>query len=134
MGVQRVELGQGDRRRARVEGGPSAEVLIGQDPGDALGAAHVIVPPGAGMPAHDHGASETLLIALAGRVRLADADEGGASIDVEPGVLGVIPTDHRVVLRNDGDEEARLLVIFSPADFATRLRAWPPAAGTAAGG
>lgn len=131
MSVQRVEVGAGDRRRAPVPNGPVAEILIGADADQRLGAVHVVVPPGGGMPPHDHGASETLLIPLSGHVRLADAEQGGDVTDLEPGALATIPVGQRVTLQNPTEEEARLLVILAPADFAARLRDWPPADASA---
>ncbi len=127
MGVKRFEIGRGDRRQAPIPGGPSAEVLFGDEDGERLGAVHVVVPPGAALPAHEHGRSESLLISLAGRALLADAEPGGATIELEPGVMATIPIGHQVELRNEEDEAARLLVVFSPADFATRIREWPAA-------
>lgn len=127
MGVKRFEIGRGDRRQAPMPGGPSAEVLFGDQADERLGAVHVVVPPGAALPAHEHGDSESLLISLAGRALLTDAADGGATVELEPGVMATIPIGHPVELRNEEEEAARLLVVFSPADFATRVREWPAA-------
>ncbi len=131
MGVKRFEIGRGDRRQAPMPGGPSAEVLFGDQADERLGAVHVVVPPGAALPAHEHGDSESLLISLAGRALLTDAADGGATVELEPGVMATIPIGHPVELRNEEEEAARLLVVFSPADFATRVREWPAAEAVA---
>lgn len=127
MSVRRFEIGGGDRRQAPMPGGPSAEVLFGDEADERLGAVHVVVPPGAALPAHEHGDSESLLISLAGRALLTDAEPGGETIALEPGTMATIPVGDQVELRNEEDEPARLLAVFSPAEFATRVREWPAA-------
>lgn len=127
MGVKRFEIGRGDRRQAPMPAGPSAEVLFGDEANERLGAVHVVVPSGAALPAHEHGDSESLLISLAGRALLTDAAPGGATVELEPGAMARIPVGHPVELRNEENEPARLLAVFSPADFATRIREWPAA-------
>lgn len=131
MGVQRFEIGRGDRRQAPMPGGPLAEVLFGEEADERLGVVHVVVPPGAALPAHAHGASEALLVSLSGRALLVDAEQNGVEVELGPGVMATIPIGHQVELRNDGEEEARLLVVFSPADFATHVRQWPAAEAVA---
>ncbi|HEY1277372.1 MAG TPA: cupin domain-containing protein [Thermoleophilaceae bacterium] len=123
--MQRVEVGQGDRRRPPVANGPIAELLLGADGDTRFGVAHIVVPPGAGMPAHDHGVSETLLVGLSGRARLAEAESGGATVELQAGAIATIPVGRRVTLENAADDEAHLLAIFSPADFAARIADWP---------
>ena len=136
MSIQQVKVGHGKRRRPPVDNGPIAELLLGAEAEAQVGVAHIVVAAGAGMPAHDHGVSETLLVAVAGRARLAEAEPGGVIVDLQPGVLARIPAGQRVVLENTGGEEARLLAIFSPADFAAQVADWPAAdrPGTEHGG
>lgn len=133
MGVKRFEIGHGDRRQAPMPGGPSAEVLFGGEADERLGAVHVVVPPGAALPAHEHGESESLLISLEGRALLSDAEQGGATVELEPGAMATIPVGHKVELRNEDGDPARLLAVFSPADFVTGVRAWPAADAVANG-
>ena len=126
MGVQRWELGTGERRRAPVANGPAVEIVIGADAGRLAGVLVVSVPAGAAMAEHSHGESEAMLIPQSGRLRLVEADNG-AVVELEPGVLATIPVGQRVRLENPTDEDARTLVVLTPADFTAQLAAWPAA-------
>jgi quercetin dioxygenase-like cupin family protein len=126
MGVQRWELGNGERRQAPVPNGPAIEIVIGADAGRPAGVLVVTVPAGGAMPKHDHGASETMLIPQSGRLRLVDADDGSV-VELEPGVLATIPVGQSVTLENPTDQDARTLVVLTPPDFAAQLAAWPTA-------
>lgn len=100
------------------------EVVIGADEGTGVGVVDVTIPAGAVMPEHAHGASATLLVPQAGRLRLVDA-ESGAVTELEPGALATIPIGHRVRLENPGAADARMLVVLAPPDFAAALTGWP---------
>lgn len=76
-----IQPGEGPARSAPVEYGPEAEVLVGGD-GERLAVARVVVPPGGGMPEHDHGESEAMVLCQDGRIRLR---EGGREETLEPG-------------------------------------------------
>ncbi|MEZ5077564.1 MAG: cupin domain-containing protein [Solirubrobacterales bacterium] len=130
MGVSQVDLGAGEQRRPGIPDGPLAEVLIGPDRGLGVGAVQITVAPGAGMPVHDHGPSDALLIPLAGAVRLLDAD--GRAFEAGAGTVVAIPRGERVRLENVGSEEARLVAVFSPADFVGDVQRWPLAGHPAA--
>jgi quercetin dioxygenase-like cupin family protein len=77
------------------------------------------------MPKHDHGPSTTLLIPLVGSSRLVDVQDGERPFELAPGVVITIPVGQRVRLENPGSEEARLLVVLSPPDFAAQVQGWP---------
>ncbi len=126
--VERLEIGRGDRRRAPLPGGPDVEILIGAQEGRPIGVLHVTVPPGGVMPAHEHGASEVLLISLGGEARVVDAQDGAVT-ELAPGALATIPVGRRVSLENPGSQPARLLVVLTPPDFAEQLTSWPSATG-----
>lgn len=51
-------------------GGPTAALLTPADASERVAAIHVKLPAGGGMPEHDHGASEVLLVPLAGSVEV----------------------------------------------------------------
>lgn len=126
MGVQRWELGKGERRQAPATNGPTIEIVIGVDAGRSAGLLVVSVPAGGAMPEHTHGDSETMLIPQSGRLRLVDTDDG-TIVELEPGVLATISVGQRVRLENLTDEEARTLVVLTPPDFTAQLAAWPTA-------
>lgn len=124
-GVERWPIGAGDRRRAPVAGGPELEIVIGARLGLPVGVLEVTVPAGGAMPEHDHGVSEALLVPLEGSLRLVEPGEPGGVTDLEPGVLATIPAGCRVRLENSGEEDSRLLVVLTPADFVAQLEGWP---------
>lgn len=123
MALQKWETGAEPRRQA-VPGGPIAEVVIGADADVGVGVVDVTVPAGAMMTEHTHGDSTTLLIPQAGSMRLIAADDD-AVIELEPGVMATIPIGQRVRLENPGTTDGRMLVVLTPADFATAVATWP---------
>ncbi|MGH7912306.1 MAG: cupin domain-containing protein, partial [Candidatus Dormibacteraceae bacterium] len=123
MSVGRIVIGEREHRQP-APGGPVVEVVIGAEDGWPVGLVQVTVPAGGGMPAHDHGASATLLIPLSGALRLV-AEESGEATELEAGVVATIPVGQRVRLENAGDGEARLLAVLAPADFAAVAARWP---------
>lgn len=124
-----LELGSGTARVAPMEGGPRVEVLVGE--GDTEGAnlsvAHVLVPPGGGMPEHEHGESEAVVVAQSGRVEI-EVRGGARRETLEPGKMALIGVGERVTLENPSSSEpASLLVFFAPSDFVKAFGSWPPA-------
>jgi len=124
-GVERRRLGDGERRQAPVPAGPELEIVVGAGDGP-FGVLDVTMPVGGAMPEHDHGASEVLLVPRAGSLRLVEAEGTRRVTELEPGVLATIPVGCRVRLENAGSEEARVLVVLSPPDFAAKIEGWPP--------
>lgn len=125
--MQIVQAGSGVIHTAPVEGGPRVEVLIGEGEtqGTNLGAARVSVPPGGGMPEHEHGESETALVVQAGRITV----HGGEQREkLEAGAVALIGMGERVRLENPSSEEpASLLVFFAPPGFVQTFASWPVA-------
>jgi len=113
--------GSGVLRAAPVEGGPRVEVLAA---GENLSAARVVLPPGGGMPEHDHGESEAMVVVRSGRVALRS---GEREEELEAGAVSLLGVGERVALRNASQEEAHLLAVFSPPGFVRNLEAWPEA-------
>jgi len=128
--VQQWQGGSGPQHQA-IPTGPLAEVVVGAGAGLGLGVVAVTVPVGAAMPDHAHGGSTTLLIPQSGRLRLADA-ETGVVTELEPGTLATIPVGRHVRLENAGSDEAQMLVVLSPPDFADAVTGWPVAQAAAA--
>ncbi len=123
MALRHFKTG-GKRVRAMVPGGPSAEVLIGTGDDWPMGVARVVIPPGGGMPEHDHSSSAALLVPLDAPVTLVDA-EGTDRFDVAVGSVATIPIGQRVEVLNEGSVEASVMVVFDPPDFTRQLDSWP---------
>lgn len=123
MSISHVQLGQGIRHQS--PDGAIAEVLVGEDPGRQIGAVQLTLPAGYQMGLHEHGGSETLLIALHGAIRLIGIDDAEDVTMLEPGTLVTIPVDERVRLDNPELSPGRLLIIFSPPEFISHLTSWP---------
>ncbi|TCC44869.1 cupin domain-containing protein [Kribbella pittospori] len=119
-----TRTGTTPRRRAPVRGGPTMEVLLGTDRPDNLALVQVWIPPGGGLPEHDHGSSEIVLVHLSGSIELRQGDQ---LHQLEPGGVAHIPTGERVGLRNPGTETASMMLVASPPDFVDRLAGWPAA-------
>lgn len=121
-----AEISASPRRRAPVPGGPTAALLItATKTSDQVAVLHVELPAGAGMPEHDHGASQIVLIPLAGSVELHH--DGQARTLMAGMAAAHIAIGERVGLANPGTEPASLMVVASPPEFAGRLASWPPA-------
>ena len=121
-----VEIGTGTVRRPPVEGGPEVELLVGGGEADAQGlaAAHITIPPGGGMPEHDHGESAALLAVQRGRITMRSGDDERA---LPVGTLAVIGAGERVSVSNPDGRAAVLLAVFAPPAFGSRVASWPEA-------
>lgn len=121
-----IEPGKGTVRAAPVEGGPRAEVLLGEE-GERLAAARVVVPPGGGMPEHDHGESEALVVCREGRILLRSGELEEA---LDEDMMALIGVGEKVSVENpSASERATLLASFAPPGFASTLGSWPIAEG-----
>jgi len=109
------------RRRAPVPGGPTAAVLTAED-ADQVAVMHLEIPADGGMPEHDHGPSQIVLIPVAGSV---EVHHGGQVEVLSRGAVAHIGVGERVSLANPGGEPASLMVVVSPPEFARRLASWP---------
>ena len=119
----KCERGAGSLRRPPVPNGPTVEILFGGEPeGPDVGVVRVTVPPGGGMPEHDHGGSDVILLPQVGSVEVT---EGGTTLPVGPGDALFIDKSDRVSLRNPGTTDAEVLVAVAPSMFVSAIRAWP---------
>jgi quercetin dioxygenase-like cupin family protein len=112
------------RRRAPIPGGPTVASLTPASSSGQVAVVHVEIPAGGGMPEHDHGASEIVLIPLSGTAELRN---DGQTQTLSAGMAAWIARGERVSLANPGPEPASLMVVASPPEFARRLAAWPAA-------
>lgn len=115
-------------RKPPVPNSPTVTVVFGgEDGGPDVGLVRVLVPAGAGMPAHRHNGSDVILTPIAGFVRITKGQE---SMDVHVGDSALVDKDEEVSLMNPGEEDAHVIVAAGPADFVTGIRAWPTAQGS----
>jgi quercetin dioxygenase-like cupin family protein len=119
-----TDISQSPRHRAPIPGGPTAAMLTPEGSSSRLAAIHVEIPAGGGMPEHDHGPSEILLIPLSGPAELRHGDQVSV---LPPGTAAHIARGERVSLANPGLQPVTLMVVASPPDFASRLASWPAA-------
>ncbi|WP_030899670.1 cupin domain-containing protein [Streptomyces sp. NRRL F-5126] len=117
-----ADSGSTQRRRAPIPGGPVAAPLMDTTTSDRVAVVHVEIPAGGGMPEHDHGPSQIVLIPLSGPVELRHGTELHT---LTPGAAAHIDTGERVSLANPGTDTVSLMVVASPPEFASRLAAWP---------
>ena len=117
-----VVPGHGAVRRAPLPLGPSVEILVDDQDGAELAAAHLTVPAGGGMPEHTHGESAALLVMLDGELRIRG---GGREATLVPGTLVYVARGERIGLANGSGRPATLLAVFAPADFIRTPTRWP---------
>ncbi|WP_329537397.1 cupin domain-containing protein (plasmid) [Streptomyces sp. NBC_01450] len=110
------------RRRAPVTAGLTVAPLTTAATSDQVAVIHVEIPEGGGLPEHDHGASQIVLIPVSGSVQVRHGQDVHTLV---PGSAAHIDTGERVSLANLGTEPASLMVVASPPEFALRLAAWP---------
>ncbi len=114
--------------RQPAPGAPVVEVLFGGDEsGPDVGLVRVDIAPGSGMPEHDHGGSDVVLVPIVGSVVVSKGDE---SFSVGVGDALAIRKDEKVALRNPSDETAHVVVAAAPTAFVTAIRSWPEMAVT----
>lgn len=116
-----AKIGTSPRRRAPVAGGPEVETLTTTD---GIAVVHMEIPAGGGLPEHDHGPSQIVLVLLSGVVRVT---YGGVEHTLEPGAVAHVGTGQRITVWNPGTEPAALMLVASPSDFVAQLAAWPVA-------
>jgi quercetin dioxygenase-like cupin family protein len=123
-----MDIGSLPARRAPLPAGPTIRPLVGpplSDAGDTSEPAavlHVSVPAGAAVPEHDHGPSRVTLIPLQGRIRLR---HNHTAHELGPTTVTTIEIGERVSLDNPWPEDATLIAVASPPDFAAALSDWP---------
>jgi quercetin dioxygenase-like cupin family protein len=119
-----TRIGTTPRRRAPIPDGPTMEILVAGERSDNLAMIQVWIPPGGGLPEHDHGPSEIILVHLSGSIELG---QGNQQHRLAPGAVAHIPTGERVSLTNPGTETATMMIVGSPPEFVARLANWPAA-------
>ena len=118
------EIGTHPRRAPGING-PSAEPLITSGISELLGVIHLEIPAGVAMPEHDHGASQIVLIPLAGALELR---QGEHTSPLSYGMAAHIGVGERVGLANTGDRPASVILVATPPQFVHRVATWPEAA------
>ncbi|UXY31977.1 cupin domain-containing protein [Streptomyces sp. HUAS TT20] len=120
-----AEIATSPRRRAPVPGGPTAALLTTEEISDQVAVLHVELAAGTTMAEHEHGASQVVLIPVAGAVEVHH--EGRVWTLTAGTAAAHIGVGERVSLANPGAEPASLMVVVSPPEFADRLASWPQA-------
>jgi len=106
-----VRAGTGPLHPAPVPARPTAEVLIDEDAGGGrLAATQVVIPPGGGMPEHDHGDSAALVVPLAGELVISS---GSQQEKVTPGIVVLLDRGERVRLTNPTSEPVTVIAVFA---------------------
>jgi quercetin dioxygenase-like cupin family protein len=110
--------------RAPFDGGPSVEVLLGSEvPERPLELIRVQLPPGGGMPTHDHGPSAVLVTVQSGAVRIDSETQTGT---LEPGRSALVERGERVAVTNSSTSDpATLLAVIVPPGFTDTFSSWP---------
>jgi len=107
---------------------PDASVDILVDPStsetDHLAVTRVTLPPGAAMPRHSRGYSDTLIIPLDGELSLVSGD--GCVEHLVPCTLATVAAHERISVENHALEPASMLECFAPPTF-VETRAGLPA-------
>ena len=119
-----TRIGTNPRRRAPIPEGPTMEILVAAETSDNVAMVQVWIPPGGGLPEHDHGPSEVVLIHVSGSIRLQQGDQQHR---LAPGAIAHIAVGERVSLTNPGTESAVMMIVASPPAFVQRIAAWPAA-------
>jgi quercetin dioxygenase-like cupin family protein len=106
-----VRPGEGEEIRGPV-GGPALVKARAETTNGTFTAIENGVPPGQGPPLHLHVREDEIFHVLEGRLRVKAGDE---LLDAPTGSLVFIPRGTPHSFRNDWDEPAKLLVMFTPA-------------------
>lgn len=121
--MELVRSGSGAMRRPPFPDAPTVEVIAGGDDGGPdVALIRIQVPVGTGMPPHEHGGSDIVLMTVSGFVAITKGEE---RVEVHPGDAVVIRKDEKVALANPGAEPAQLLVAAGPPNFVAGVRSWP---------
>jgi quercetin dioxygenase-like cupin family protein len=119
-----TDIATASRRQAPVPGGPVAALLTPTGLSEQVAVIHLEIPAGGGIPEHDHGPSQVVLVPLAGAI---EVHQGGQTWTLSTGTTAHIGTGERVRLANPNAEPARVVVVASPAQFAEHVATWPVA-------
>ena len=113
MASSHANLGPGEGRTiAGPVGGPLTFKVSGEDTGGALTAFENVIPAGEGPPLHTHENEDEAWYVIEGPLRFLIGEEESSA---EKGSFVFVPRGTPHTFRNGGDEEARILVLFTPS-------------------
>ena len=107
-----IALGPRDGKVYGVVGHKYRLLATGEQTGGEYAVFEAIVPPGEGPPLHTHVNDDEIFYVAEGAVTLIVE---GRQIEAETGSFAVVPKGSVHTFRNDGADDARLLVTVRPA-------------------
>ena len=113
--TREILLKPGEGRTVDVLGDHYTFKALGEQTGGRYGLVEVGVPaPSAGPPPHIHHNEEEAVYVLEGEVQVTVGDQ---TVAATPGYFAFVPRGTLHTFANKGSEDARMLVILSPAGF-----------------
>src|SRR3954464_11078803 len=106
-----VGPGEGDTIQGPV-GGPLTFKVRGHQTGGALTALENVIPPGEGPPLHTHAEEDEFWWVIEGELRFTLGEERKSA---RAGTFVFVPRGTPHNFQNVGKEDARILVMFTPA-------------------
>ena len=111
--AQHVNVPPGEGRTvAGPVGGPLTFKVTGDETGGTLTAFENTIPPNQGPPLHTHDSEDEAWYVIEGRLRFRIGEEESVA---DAGSFVFVPRETPHAFRNDGDEPARILVLFTPS-------------------
>jgi quercetin dioxygenase-like cupin family protein len=111
-------LPAGSGEQFKVLGSTHSNKLTPTITGGAFSAVEITVPPRHGPPLHSHDVDSEYFYVLEGELTFSHP---GGSVKARAGDSVFLPARGRHGFRNDGDVNAKALIIFSPGEKAHRL-------------
>ena len=111
--VRPFVVGPGEGRTLKNPiGSPVVLLAVGEQSGGAVTAFESSPPPGEGPPVHVHADEDEVIYVLEGRLRVSLE---GTIHDAAAGSFVFVPRGVAHTWQNSGDEQARILFMFTPA-------------------
>lgn len=102
---------KGAGERVRVLGSTHINKVAPEQTGGAFSAIEIVVPPGMGPPMHTHANDCEFFYVLEGEITF---EHPGGTLKGRPGDFVFLPNGGHHAFRNDGDIDAKALIVISP--------------------
>lgn len=113
-----IFLPAGSGEQLKILGSTHSNKLTPKTTGGAFAAVEITVPPRHGPPLHSHDVDSEYFYVLEGELTFLHP---GGSVRAKAGDSVFLPARGRHGFRNDGNVNARALIIFAPGEKAHRL-------------